>query len=108
MCIPRQRQASRDAHELMDYVYQPGDRRQISEYVNYITPGPGGEGERSCRRQGRRGGGRRRDADYLNTVAGSAVVPDGRHAARGCTRDKHLDEAEEKQWNDLFEAAGPG
>ncbi len=91
MCIPIHVQHPVDAITYMDYVYKPDVAAEIADWVNYITPVPAA-----------------RDI-ILNqikdpTVANSSLVfPDAATLAKGHRYYVFKSQAEEDQWNNLFQ-----
>ncbi len=88
-----------DAMELMDFYYEPRQAALLTEYVNYITPVPGGE--KYILDDAKKA--KKKDASYLRGLTESfAVFPtpdDYEQAALG----RIPTPAELTQWNQIFE-----
>ncbi len=102
MCIPRNAQHPVDAHELMNFVYQPEIAAQIAEYVNYICPVPAAQEIIRQHAQEAADGGDQETADYLNSVAESPMVFPTEEMLERLYSYRVLTEEEEEQWNELF------
>ena len=102
MCIPRNAQQPVDAHELMNFVYQPEIAAQIAEYVNYICPVPAAQEIIRGHAQEAADGGDQETADYLTAVADSPMVFPTEDMLERLHSYKVLSEDEEARWNELF------
>lgn len=89
MAIPQNAPNPIDAHEFMDFVYQPDIAAQIVGWVNYICPVP----EAKEILAGTKG---------YESVAKSPLVFPTPEMESNLFRYKILDEEEEQTWNDLF------
>ena len=95
MAIPEGAPHPIDAHEFMNYVYDPEAAAQITAWVNYICPVP--EAKDILLQQAADN-----KDNYLKQVAESPLVfPTPEMEAR-LSSYKDLDEEEEEAWNDLF------
>lgn len=99
MTIPKRAQHPNDALAMMDFVYQPEIAAQIAEYVNYICPVPAAQ---DIIRQHAEEAETQEDADYLNAVADSELVFPSEEMLSRTYSYRVLDEAEEREWNELF------
>jgi spermidine/putrescine transport system substrate-binding protein len=90
------------ALKLIDYYYGVPGATMLSEYVGYFTPVNGVKEQIEADAEAARDDGDDETADLYETLA-PTVVPDEDQVANTFT-DKQLDEDEEGQWNDLFEA----
>jgi spermidine/putrescine transport system substrate-binding protein len=91
MAIPQNAAHPIDAHEFMNFVYEPDIAAQITGWVNYICPVP--EAKEILLDSGDK---------YLKTVANSPLVFPTPEMESRLHHYKDLDEDEEEQWNDLF------
>jgi spermidine/putrescine transport system substrate-binding protein len=89
MAIPQNAANPIDAHEFMDFVYQPDIAAQIVGWVNYICPVP--EAKEILA-----------DTKGYESVANSPLVFPTPEMESNLHRYKILDEEEEQNWNDLF------
>lgn len=89
MAIPQNAPNPIDAHEFMDFVYQPDIAAQIVGWVNYICPVPEAK-EILASTKG------------YESVAKSPLVFPTPEMESNLFRYKILDEEEEQTWNDLF------
>jgi spermidine/putrescine transport system substrate-binding protein len=105
LAIPKKAAQIDNAHKLLNYWYDPVAATTLSEYIGYFTPVKGVEERIKADAETARAGddGASPDpatADLYETLA-PTVVPTPDQLA-GTYPDKQLDEAEEKEWNDLF------
>ena len=100
MVIPNGAQHPTDAHEWMNFVYRPQIDAQITEAVNYVSPVPAAQ---TLIRQHAAAATSADDRDYLNGVAESPLVFPTADMQSRLHYYKNLSEAEEKEWNDLFQ-----
>lgn len=105
MTIPTGAQHPNDALALMDYVYRPEVAAQIAEWVNYICPVPAAQ---DIIRQHAEEAESEEDAEYLRQVAESPLVFPTEDMLSRLYSYKVLDEEEERQWNELFQAVVQG
>lgn len=95
MAIPEGAPHPIDAHEFMNFVYDPEVAAQITAWVNYICPVPEAKDLLLQQAQDNKD-------NYLRKVAESPLVfPTPEMEAR-LSSYKDLDEDEEEAWNDLF------
>ena len=99
MTIPKGAQHPNDALAMMDYVYRPEVAAQIAEYVNYVCPVPGAQ---EIIRQHAAEAESDEDREYLEAVAESPLVFPTEEMLSRLRSYKVLDEAEEREWNELF------
>jgi spermidine/putrescine transport system substrate-binding protein len=102
LVIPKGGANIEEALKLIDYYYSVPAATMLSEYVGYFTPVKGVSEQITKDAAAAKADGDKETAD-LYTALAPTVVPDQSQISNTYT-DKQLDEAEEKQWNDLFEA----
>ena len=102
LVIPKGTGNAENAHKLMDYYYDLAAATMLSEWVGYWTPVKGVEAKILEDAQASRDDGDPEWADTLEAMA-PTVVPTAEQTA-GTYPDKQLSEAEETEWNNLFEA----
>ncbi|MGI8941691.1 MAG: polyamine ABC transporter substrate-binding protein [Actinomycetota bacterium] len=90
MAIPQNAVNPIDAHEFMNFVYQPDIAAQIVGWVNYICPVPDAQEILA-------------DTKGYKPVAESPLVFPTPEMETKLHRYKVLDEDEEQEWNDLFQ-----
>ncbi len=105
MTIPKGAQHPNDALAMMDYVYQPEVAAQITEWVNYICPVPAAQ---EIIRQHAAEADNDEDRAYLEAVAESPLVFPTEDMLGRLFSYKVLDEAEEREWNELFQEVVQG
>jgi spermidine/putrescine transport system substrate-binding protein len=105
MCIPKGAQHPNDALAMMNYVYQPEVAAQITEWVNYICPVPAAQ---DIIRQHAAEAESDEDREYLEAVAESELVFPSQEMLSRLFSYKVLDEAEESEWNELFQEVVQG
>jgi spermidine/putrescine transport system substrate-binding protein len=105
MCIPKGAQHPNDALAMMNYVYQPEIAAQITEWVNYICPVPAAQ---DIIRQHAAEAESDEDREYLEAVAESELVFPSQEMLSRLYSYKVLDEAEESEWNELFQEVVQG
>ena len=91
-----------NAHQLLNYWYDPVAATTLSEYVGYFTPVTGVDERIAADAETARADGDTETADLYEALA-PTVVPNEEQIANTYT-DKELTEEEETEWNDLFEA----
>ena len=105
MVIPKGAQHPNAALAMMDFVYDPEVAAQVADWVNYITPVPGAQ---DLFLQWADEAEDPEDEEYYRTLAESPLVfPTGEMLDRVHSY-KVLDEAEERQWNELFQEVVQG
>ena len=97
MCIPQNAPHPIDAMEMMDFVYQPEIAAQIAAWINYICPVP--EAQDIMKKS---------DDAYTRQVATSPLVFPTPEMESKLHHYKNLDEDEEAEWNELFDAVVQG
>jgi spermidine/putrescine transport system substrate-binding protein len=102
LVIPKGGANIEEALKLIDYYYSVPAATMLSEYVGYFTPVKGVSEQITKDAEAAKADGDKETADLYKTLA-PTVVPDQAQISNTFT-DKQLDENEEKQWNDLFEA----
>ena len=102
LVIPKGGANIEEALKLIDYYYSVPAATMLSEYVGYFTPVKGVSEQITKDAAAAKADGDKETAN-LYTALAPTVVPDQSQISNTYT-DKQLDEAEEKQWNDLFEA----
>jgi spermidine/putrescine transport system substrate-binding protein len=100
MCIPKGAEHPNDALAMMNYVYQPEVAAQMAEWINYICPV---QSAPDIIRQHATEAETRGDREYLEAVANSPLVFPTQEMLDNLYSYKVLDEAEERQWNTLFD-----
>jgi spermidine/putrescine transport system substrate-binding protein len=102
LVIPKGGANIEEALKLLDYYYSVPAATMLSEYVGYFTPVNGVSEQIAKDADAAKADGDKETAD-LYTALAPTVVPDPSQISNTFT-DKQLDENEERQWNDLFEA----
>jgi spermidine/putrescine transport system substrate-binding protein len=102
LVIPKGGANITEALELLDYYYSVPGATMLSEYVGYFTPVKGVSEQIKADADAAKADGDQETADLYKALA-PTVVPDDTQISNTFP-DKQLDEDEEKQWNDLFEA----
>ena len=102
LVIPKGGANITEALELLDYYYSVPAATMLSEYVGYFTPVKGVSEQIDKDANAAKADGDKETEDLYRALA-PTVVPDQSQISNTFT-DKQLDENEEKQWNDLFEA----
>ena len=97
MCIPQNAAHPIDAMEMMDFVYQPEIAAQMTAWINYICPVP--EAQDILKKS---------DDAYTRQVASSPLVFPTPEMETRLHSYKNLDEEEEAEWNELFDAVVQG
>ncbi len=105
MSIPKGAQHPNDALAMMNYVYEPEVAAQIAEWVNYICPVPAAQ---EIIRQHAAEADNDEDREYLEAVAESPLVFPTEEMLARLYSYKVLDEAEEREWNELFQEVVQG
>jgi len=105
MAIPKGAAHPNDALAMMDYVYRPEVAAQLAEWVNYICPVPAAQ---DIIRQHAAEAEAQEDKDYLAAVAESPLVFPTEEILSRLYSYKVLDEAEERQWNEMFQEVVQG
>jgi spermidine/putrescine transport system substrate-binding protein len=100
MAIPAGAEHPADAHEWMNFVYQPEIAAQIAAWVQFITPVPQAE---DVLRQQAEEADDPEDAEELLTVADSPLVFPTPEMEERVHSYKVLDEEEEDAWNRMFQ-----
>ena len=97
LAIPQNAANPMDAHELMNFVYQPDIAAQMTAWINYISPVP----EAQAILQ---------DANdaYTRQVANSPLVFPTPDMESRLHHYKNLTEEEEAEWNELFDGVVQG
>lgn len=98
--IPRGAAHPHDAHEFMDFVYNPAIAAQITEWVGYISPIPAGQDVILRHAAAAR---KSTDAEYLESLASSPLVFPTPAMKANLHDYKVLSPDEEEAWNDLFQ-----
>jgi spermidine/putrescine transport system substrate-binding protein len=91
MCIPSKAAHPVDAITYMDYVYKPEIAAEIADWVNYITPVPSAKDIIL------------NDLDDPTVAKSTMVFPDEATLAKGHRYYVFKDQAEEDQWNSIFQ-----
>ncbi len=97
MAIPQNAANPIDAHELMNFVYQPDIAAQMTAWINYISPVPRAQEILT----------QAPDA-YTRQVASSPLVFPTPDMESRLHHYKNLTEEEEQEWNELFDAVVQG
>lgn len=101
MAIPQNAAHPVDALEFMNFVYQPDIAGQIAGWVNYITPVP-------AAKEFLLDLAREQDDPYYRQVANSPLVFTTPEMESRLHSYRDLDEQEEAEWNELFDAVVQG
>jgi spermidine/putrescine transport system substrate-binding protein len=101
MAIPQNAPHPIDAHDFMNFVYDPEIAAQIAAWVNYICPVP--EAQEVLRQRAQD----EDDEDLLDVADSPLVFPTPEMEAR-LHSYRDLDEDEESEWNDLFQQVVQG
>jgi spermidine/putrescine transport system substrate-binding protein len=91
MAIPQGSVNPIDAHEMMNFVYEPDVAAQMTAWINYISPVP--EGQEILEQA---------KDNYTRQVASSPLVFPTEDMQSRLYSYKNLSPKEEQQWNDLF------
>jgi len=97
MAIPQNAANPMDAHEMMNFVYQPAIAAQMTAWINYISPVP--EAQPILKKAN--------DA-YTRQVANSPLVFPTPEMEDRLHHYKNLTEEEEAEWNELFDEVVQG
>jgi len=106
MAIPKNAEHPADAHAMMNFWYDPANAVPLSEYIGYFSPVKGVPDLIRKDAQAAAASGDKATAAQLNTVA-DTVTPSAA-ALRNVYTYKLLDDAEEKQWNEIFQKVVSG
>jgi spermidine/putrescine transport system substrate-binding protein len=101
LVIPKGTTNTVNAHKLLNYWYDPAAATTLSEYIGYFTPVKGVDDRIRADAATARAGGDTATADTYDVLA-PTVVPTADQLTN-IFPDKQLSEAEEAQWNSLFE-----
>ena len=97
LAIPQNAANPIDAHELMNFVYQPAIAAQMTAWINYISPVPSAQEIL-----------KNSDDAYTRDVANSPLVFPTPDMESRLHSYKNLTEEEEEQWNALFDEVVQG
>ena len=97
MAIPQNAANPMDAHEMMNFVYQPEVAAQMTAWINYISPVP--EAQPILQEA--------KDS-YTRQVADSPLVFPTPDMESRLSHYKNLTEEEEAEWNELFDGVVQG
>lgn len=92
MAIPQNAANPIDAHEMMNFVYQPDIAAQMTAWINYISPVPAAQPILQ-----------KADDAYTKQVANSPLVFPTPEMESRLHSYKNLDEEEEAEWQGLFD-----
>lgn len=92
MAIPQNAANPIDAHEMMNFVYQPDIAAQMTAWINYISPVPAAQPILQ-----------KADDAYTKQVANSPLVFPTPDMESRLHSYKNLDEEEEAEWQGLFD-----
>jgi spermidine/putrescine transport system substrate-binding protein len=92
MAIPQNAPSPIDAHEMMNFVYQPEIAAQMTAWINYICPVPAAQAILQ-----------RSDDAYTKQVANSPLVFPTPDMESNLHHYKNLSEEEEAEWQGLFD-----
>lgn len=106
MAIPKNADHPADAHAMMNFWYDPANAVPLSEYIGYFSPVKGVPDLVRADATAAAGGGDKETAAQLNTVADTVTPSDA--TLKNVFTYKLLDDAEEKQWNDIFQKVVSG
>jgi spermidine/putrescine transport system substrate-binding protein len=106
MCILRRAEHPVDAHMMMNFWYELENAVALTEYIGYFSPVVGVAEQVQADAEEARAEGDDEWADALEIISATAF-PDEATLAR-VHPGKILDEAEEREWNDLFNALVAG
>lgn len=97
MAIPQNAPNPIDAHEMMNFVYQPEIAAQMTAWINYISPVPAAQAilEKS-------------EDSYTREVAASPLVFPTPDMESRLNHYKNLTEEEESEWQGLFDEVTQG
>jgi spermidine/putrescine transport system substrate-binding protein len=98
--IPLGAEHPRDAHEFMDFVYDPEIATNITEYVGYITPVPEVQDILLKRAKAAE---KEADREYLEGLANSPLVFPTSEMQANLHSYKVFTAEEEQEWNALFD-----
>ena len=105
MAIPNKAAHPTDAHKMMNFWYDPPNAQTLSEYIGYFSPVKGIP-DLINKHADQLESTDKATADYLRVVAKTVnPTPD---QLKNVYNYKVLDEAEEKQWNDIFQQVTTG
>ncbi len=108
MAIPKGAAHPNDALAMMNYLYEPEVAAQVAEWVNYITPVPGAQEIIRQHAADAEAEGDAETAEYLRAVAESPLVFPTDDMLSRLYSYKVLDEAEEREWAELFQQVVQG
>lgn len=108
MAIPKGAEHPNDALAMMNYLYEPEVAAQVAEWVNYITPVPGAQEIIRQHAADAEAEGDTETAEYLQAVAESPLVFPTDDMLSRLYSYKVLDEAEEREWAELFQEVVQG
>ncbi|HYI45435.1 MAG TPA: extracellular solute-binding protein [Actinomycetota bacterium] len=97
LAIPQNAANPIDAHELMNFVYQPEIAAQMTAWINYISPVPAAQEILQ-----------KADDSYTRQVANSPLVFPTSDMESRLHYYKNLSEEEEAEWNELFDEVVQG
>jgi len=101
LVIPKKAALIEQAHELMNYWYDPTPATMLSEYIGYYTPVKGISERIKADADAARASDDTATADYDDTLAG-VVAPTAEELAKTFDYPQFENPADEKTWNDLF------
>ena len=97
MAIPQNAANPMDAHEMMNFVYQPEVAAQMTAWINYISPVPAAQPILQKAKD-----------SYTRQVANSPLVFPTPDMESRLHHYKNLSEEEEAEWNELFDGVVQG
>ncbi|MGH2757136.1 MAG: ABC transporter substrate-binding protein [Actinomycetota bacterium] len=97
MAIPQNAENPIDAHEMMNFVYQPDIAAQMTAWINYISPVPQAQDILKDAKD-----------NYTRQVANSPLVFPTSDMESRLHHYKNLDAEEETAWNELFDEVVQG
>jgi spermidine/putrescine transport system substrate-binding protein len=106
MCIPRHAPGIVDAHMMMNFWYELENAVPLTEYIGFFSPVVGVAEQVAADAEEARAEGDDEWADALEVISQTAF-PDEETLAK-VFPGKILDEAEEREWNNLFNALVAG
>ncbi|MDP9271654.1 MAG: spermidine/putrescine ABC transporter substrate-binding protein [Chloroflexota bacterium] len=106
MAIPNKAAHPTDAHKLINFWYDPANAVTLSEYIGYFSPVKGIPDLIIKDADSAAASGDKATADQLRVVA--ATVNPTPAQLKNVYNYKILPEAEEKQWNDIFQQVTTG
>jgi spermidine/putrescine transport system substrate-binding protein len=101
MALPKRCKHPIDAHELMDFWYDPVNATTLSEYIGYFSPVKGVPDRIKADATEAQSGGDKDTADQLRFIAGT-IEPTAEELKK-VFYYKVLGEDEERQWNEQFQ-----